>query len=37
MPFEPGKCVILWYIKVALGFIGVNVMGFVGSVSKRKV
>ena len=28
---------ILWYIEVALGFIGVNVIGFVGCVSKRKI
>ena len=35
MPFGPGKCVILWYIEVALGFTGVNVKGFVSSVSKR--
>ena len=32
MPFGLGKCVILWYIEVALGFVGVNVIGFVGCV-----
>ncbi len=37
MPYGLGKCVILEYIKVALGFVGVNVMGVVGWVSKRKV
>ncbi len=37
MPFGLGKCVILEYIKVVLGFIGVHVMGAVGWVSKRKV
>ena len=37
MPFGLGKCVILEYIKVALGFVGVNVLGVVGWVSKRKV
>ncbi len=37
MPFGLGKCVILWYIEVALGFVGVNVIGFVGCVSQRKV
>ncbi len=37
MPFGLGKCVILEYIKVALGFVGVNGMGVVGWVSKRKV
>ncbi len=33
MPFGLGKRVILWYIEVALGFVGVNVIGFVGCVS----
>ena len=33
MPFGLGKCVILWYIVVALGFVDVNVIGFVGCVS----
>jgi hypothetical protein len=39
MPFGLEKCVILWYIivVVALGFVGVNVIGVVGCVSKRKV
>ncbi len=37
MPFGLGKCVILEYIKVVLGFVGVNVMGVMGWVSKRKV
>ena len=33
VPFGLGKCVILLYIVVALGFVGVNVIGFVGCVS----
>ncbi len=37
MPFGLGKCVILEYTKVALDFVGVNVMGVVDWVSKRKV
>ena len=37
MPFGLGKCVILEYIKETLGLIGVNIMGVVGWVSKRKV
>jgi hypothetical protein len=32
VPFGLGKCVILLYIVVALGFVGVNVIGFVGCV-----
>ncbi len=31
-----GTCIILEYIKVALGFALVNVIGVVGGVSKRK-
>jgi hypothetical protein len=27
MPFGLGKCVILWYIEMALGFIGVDDRG----------
>ena len=37
MPLGLGKVVILEYIKVALGLFVVNVIGIVGSVSKRKV
>jgi hypothetical protein len=37
MPFRLGKCVILEYIRVALGFVGVNVMGVVGWLLKRNV
>ncbi len=37
MPFGLWKCVIFWYIEVVLDFIGVNVIGFVGWVLKRKV
>ena len=37
MPFGLEKCVILEYIRVVLGFVGVNVMRVVGWVSKRKV
>ena len=37
MPFGLGKCVILEYIKVAFCVVGVNVMGVVDWVSKRKV
>ena len=32
VPFGLGKCVILLYIVVALGFVGVNVIGVVGCV-----
>ena len=37
MPFGLWKCVMFWYIEVVLDFIGVNVIGFVGWVSKRNV
>ncbi len=37
MPLGLGKVVILEYIKVVLGLFVVNVIGIVGSVSKRKV
>jgi hypothetical protein len=37
MPFELGKCVILEYIRVAWGFVDVNVMEVMGWVSKRNV
>jgi hypothetical protein len=33
VPFGLGKCVIVWYIVVALSFVGVNVIGFIGCVS----
>jgi hypothetical protein len=35
-PLGLGNCIILEYIKVALGFALVNVIGVVGGVSKRK-
>jgi hypothetical protein len=35
-PLGLGNCIILEYMKVALGLVLVNVIGFVGGVSKRK-
>ena len=37
IPFGLGNVVILEYIKVALGLVGVNEIGEVGLVSKRRV
>jgi hypothetical protein len=31
-----GNCIVLEYIKVALGLVLVNMIGFVGGVLKRK-
>ena len=37
MPFGLGKCVIFGVHWSGVGFVGVNMMGVVGRVSKRKI